>query len=155
MRLCGKKGRVIVSHRRLRDFCSRVGLLAAALVAAPALGDDVRARNNYLLHCMGCHGETGHGLEGKVPSMHDTLAMLSRSADGRYYVLRVPGVTQSTLSDEDLAAVLNWSLREFSDAGPLENVPPFTSAEVAEARTQPLLDVMATRERALGVDSGH
>jgi mono/diheme cytochrome c family protein len=128
--------------------------LLAIAAAAPATADE-RARMNYMLHCMGCHGETGHGLEGKVPSMHDTLAMLSRSADGRYYVLRVPGVTQSTLSDEDLAAVLNWSLREFSDAGPLENVPPFTSAEVAEARTQPLLDVMATRERALGVSSGH
>ena len=76
-------------------------LLGCLLVVTNAQADPARARQNYLLHCMGCHGETGVGLEGKVPSMHDTLAMLSRTPQGRYYVLRVPGVTQSTLSDAD------------------------------------------------------
>ena len=125
-------------------------LLGCLLVVTNAQGDPARARQNYLLHCMGCHGETGVGLEGKVPSMHDTLAMLSRTPQGRYYVLRVPGVTQSTLSDDDLAEVLNWSLREFSDAATPQNVPDFTAAEIATARRQPLLDVAASRAAALG-----
>ena len=124
-------------------------LLGCLLVVTNAQGDPARARQNYLLHCMGCHGETGVGLEGKVPSMHDTLAMLSRTPQGRYYVLRVPGVTQSTLSDADLAEVLNWSLREFSDAATPQNVPDFTAAEIATARRQPLLDVAASRAAAL------
>ena len=130
---------------------ARIALSALALlVAVQALGDDVRAQKNYLLHCMGCHGEEGHGLEGQVPSMHGTLARLSRSPEGRYYVLRVPGVTQSTLSDEDLAEVLNWSLRAFSDVTVKTEVPTFTAAEIATARREPLLDVAASRKAALG-----
>jgi mono/diheme cytochrome c family protein len=121
--------------------------------AATAQADPARARRNYLLHCMGCHGETGVGLEGKVPSMHGTLAMLSRTPQGRYYVLRVPGVTQSTLSDDDLAEVLNWSLREFNDSTAHVEVPEFTAAEIATARRQPLLDVAASRAAALGSGS--
>jgi len=129
------------------------GPLLAALalaIATQARGDDVRAQQNYLLHCMGCHGENGTGQEGKVPSMHGTLSMLSRTPEGRYYVLRVPGVTQSTLSDEELAEVLNWSLRTFSDSKPVKSVPAFTPQEISVARTQPLLDVAASRERAIG-----
>ena len=128
----------------------RLLALIALMVTTQAHGDDARAHANYLLHCMGCHGEAGNGQEGKVPSMHGTLAMLSRTPQGRYYVLRVPGVTQSTLSDEDLAEVLNWSLRTFSDARPTAAVPEFTAAEIAQARKQPLLDVMGSREQALG-----
>ena len=125
-------------------------LLGSLLVIANVQADPARARQNYLLHCMGCHGETGVGLEGKVPSMHGTLAMLSRTPQGRYYVLRVPGVTQSTLSDDDLAEVLNWSLREFNDSTSHDEVPAFTAAEIATARRQPLLDVAASRAAALG-----
>jgi mono/diheme cytochrome c family protein len=128
----------------------RAAIALTLLVAATAVEAGERARSNYLLHCMGCHGETGHGLEGKVPSMHDTLAKLSNSPAGRYYVLRVPGVTQSTLSDADLAEVLNWSLREFSNSKPVATVPEFTASEIAQARTQPLLDVAASREQAIG-----
>jgi mono/diheme cytochrome c family protein len=129
-----------------------LGLLLLAS-AAVAQADPARARANYLLHCMGCHGETGAGLEGKVPSMRGTLAMLSRTPQGRYYVLRVPGVTQSTLSNDDLAEVLNWSLRTFSDSPSHGDVPVFTAAEIATARSQPLTDVAASREAALG--AGH
>jgi hypothetical protein len=128
-------------------------LTATALLAGPdARADDTRARRNFLLHCMGCHGEQGYGLEGKVPSMHETFASLARSPEGRYYVLRVPGVTQSTLAPEEIAEVLNWSLRQFSDDRAVSEVPPFTAQEVAAARQQPLLDVVGSRERAL--DSG-
>ena len=128
--------------------------LALAAVSVSAQADAVRARQNYLLHCMGCHGETGVGLEGKVPSMRGTLAMLSQSPQGRYYVLRVPGVTQSTLSDQDLAEVLNWSLHAFSDSTVQDDVPTFTPAEIAVARKQPLLDVAASRASALA-DGSH
>ena len=118
--------------------------------AAVAQADPARARTNYLLNCMGCHGETGAGLEGKVPSLRGTLAMLSSSPQGRYYVLRVPGVTQSKLSDAELAEVLNWSLRTFNASTPHDEFPEFTAAEIAAARREPLVDVAASREAALG-----
>ena len=77
--------------------------------------------------------------------MHGTLAMLSRTPQGRYYVLRVPGVTQSTLSDADLAEVLNWSIaRVQRRRRRRRRCRQFTAAEIATARRQPLLEVSTT-----------
>jgi mono/diheme cytochrome c family protein len=117
-------------------------------VAAQA-GDAELARQNYLLHCMGCHGEEGAGLEGRVPSLRGTLARISGAPQGRDYVLRVPGVTQSTLSAAEIAAVLNWILLEYSGAEAASSVRPFTAAEVTSARSQTLVEVAPARARIL------
>lgn len=121
-------------------------------VAGAARADDERAHQNYLLHCMGCHTESGVGLPGKVPSMHGTLARLADDPDGRSYILRVPGVTQSTLEPARLAEVLNWAMREFSDTAVAARIRPFSAAEVAAARSRPLLEVTATRQKVLQGD---
>ena len=123
--------------------------LTLLLLAGSAVADANRARQNYLLHCMGCHGEAGLGLEGKVPSFRHTLAKISASPQGRDYVLRIPGVTQSTLDDAETAEVLNWVLAEFSTAPAARQIAPFTTAEVAKARGRPLLEVTATRDAVL------
>jgi mono/diheme cytochrome c family protein len=110
-----------------------------------AHADDGRARQNYLLQCAGCHGEDGRGLEGHVPSMHDTFAIFAKQPEGRAYLMRVPGVTQSTLEPKQLAEVMNWAMKEFSAPALVSSAPPFTAAEIAAARAQPLLEVNATR----------
>lgn len=124
-------------------------VLTLLLLAGSAVADANRTRQNYLIHCMGCHGEAGLGLEGKVPSFRQTLARISASPQGRDYVLRVPGVTQSTLDDAATAEVLNWVLAEFSTAQAARQVAPFTAAEVARGRGRPLLEVSATRDALL------
>ena len=125
----------------------RTVLLASVLLlGGEALADADRARQNFLIHCMGCHGENGLGLEGQVPSFRNTLAKISSSPQGRDYVLRVPGVTQATLDDRQTAEVLNWVLGEFSTRDAAQRIAPFTAAEVARARQQPLLEVNAVRE---------
>jgi mono/diheme cytochrome c family protein len=121
-------------------------LLLELPLAGDAVADAARARQNYLLHCMGCHGEDGLGLEGQVPSFRNTLARISASPQGRDYVLRVPGVTQATLDDRETAEVLNWVLAEFSTQETARRIAPFTEAEVTRARQQPLLEVNAMRE---------
>jgi mono/diheme cytochrome c family protein len=121
-------------------------MVSVLLLAGDAVADADRARQNYLLHCMGCHGEDGLGLEGQVPSFRNTLAKISASPEGRDYVLRVPGVTQATLGDRETAEVLNWVLAEFSSKEVAQRIAPFTQAEVARARQQPLLEVNAVRE---------
>jgi len=63
---------------------------------------------NFQLHCMGCHLADGSGQPGRVPSVRRSLILFSTSPEGRDYVIRVPGVAQSPLSDEDTAALLNW-----------------------------------------------
>lgn len=113
------------------------------------LADDNRARQNYMIHCMGCHGEQGDGFKDQVPSMRGTLARLATIPEGRSFLLRVPGVSRSSLDAEQTAEVLNWTLREFSDAAALQSVLPFTADEVTEARTRPLLEVSSARARLL------
>lgn len=132
----------------MRALLASIAVLAAC-AGAPALADGERARQNYLLHCMGCHGEDGAGLEGKVPPMRGMLASILGSPQGREYVLRVPGVTQSTLTPREIAEVLNWALAEFSGAEAARRVKPFTADEVARFKGQPLLEVVATRRRLL------
>ena len=128
-------------------------LLSALCACAAAHGDDAaRAKQNYQLNCMGCHGEDGNGLEGHVPSLRGTLSKISRSPQGREYVLRVPGVTQATLSSEEIAEVLNWVLYEFN-ATDGAKVRAFTAAEVSSSRTRPLLEISATRARVMRLTS--
>ncbi len=118
--------------------------------SATAFADDAQwARQNYQLQCMGCHGEEGAGLEGHVPSLRGTLARISSAPPGREYVLRVPGVTQSTLSAAEVAAVLNWAIAEFSSINTAKRVRPFTAAEVAASRSRPLLEIGPTRAKVL------
>jgi mono/diheme cytochrome c family protein len=124
-------------------------LLPLLVFSAGAAADRSRAHQNYLIHCMGCHGEAGLGLEGQVPSFKHTLAKISASPQGRDYVLRVPGVTQSSLDDAETAEVLNWVLAEFSGAQAARRIAPFTAAEVAKARSRPLLEVTATGRELL------
>ena len=120
--------------------------LASAAVQADEQG---RAKQNYQLNCMGCHAEDGAGLEGQVPSLRGTLSRISSGAVGRDYVLRVPGITQSTLSSAELAEVLNWAINTFSDAQAAKRVRPFTAAEVESSRSRPLLEISASRAEAV------
>jgi hypothetical protein len=111
-------------------------------MAAPAWASPAQ---DYMLHCMGCHGASAQGIPGKVPPLANALSRFMRTAAGRNYVLRVPGAANSALSDEQLAAVLNWLAVTF-DAGASQLRPaPFTSAEVARFRRTPLVSVLATR----------
>jgi mono/diheme cytochrome c family protein len=107
--------------------------------AAPAgVENPQRAWQNWTLNCQGCHRLDGSGSDGTAPSLAGTVAKFLWVPGGRDYLIRVPGVATSALSSEDLAEVVNWMLWRFDK----DNVPPafqpFTAAEVARLRTQPL-----------------
>jgi len=129
------------------------GLVALALGACaghPAAEPPLSvARQDYYLHCLGCHGEDGAGLAGQVPDLRTDLARLASAPGGRAYVLRVPGVTQSNLAPDRVADVLNYTVREFGGAEVARRIAPFTAAEVAEARAAPLLEITTTRARVI------
>jgi cytochrome c553 len=123
-----------------------------AAVAA-ALGFTAAAQANpqqdYVLYCMGCHGAQAEGVPGKVPPLAHALGSYMRTAQGRNYILRVPGAANSVLSDTQLAAVLNWLARSFSAEDLSADVPLFTPAEVTSARHSPLSSVLATRREVV------
>jgi mono/diheme cytochrome c family protein len=131
----------------------RLGI--AYLIGALALGGTATAarayepRVNFQLQCMGCHRSDGSGEEGRVPSMRRTLVHFSMLPEGREYILRVPGVAQSPLSDLETAALLNWLAHNLSDVPPPADFLDFTAAEVGRFRRQPLAAVQATRARLL------
>ncbi|MSR01542.1 MAG: cytochrome C [Gemmatimonadetes bacterium] len=130
---------------RRRVWPAALGWLAAACAHPAPSGELTLAEQNYFIHCMGCHGENGAGLEGQVPDLRKDLARLAALPGGRAYILRVPGVTQTSLEPERTAEVLNYTLRQFGGAEVARRITPFTAAEVAAARAIPLLEISATR----------
>ena len=121
-------------------------LLSGGVEAA----DDSQAR--YLLHCRGCHLANGSGLPPDVPTLVDEIGRLVASPAGREYVVRVPGVSQSALDDEDLAVVLNWILETFNADTLPADFRSYSAGEITEAREKVLADPLKYR-RSLRLDA--
>jgi len=81
-----------------------------------------------------------------VPTLRDEIGRIVATSEGRDYVIRVPGVSQSSLDDEDLAAVLNWVLTEFNADTLPAKFKPFSKSEVGKARKNVLADPQKHRE---------
>ena len=136
-------------RRRLRGA---VLALAAVAPAGALVAADPQA--NYMLHCMGCHVADGSGSPGRVPSMRQSLPVLSASAAGRRFLVQVPGAAQSPLSDLELARVLSWMIRNLSDWPVSSDFRDFSAEEVARYRKTPLVDVPGTRAQLLSAPAG-
>jgi hypothetical protein len=104
---------------------------------------------DYMLFCMGCHGAQAEGVPGKVPPLAHSLGLFMRTPAGRNYLLRVPGASNSALSDAQLAAVLNWLAQQYNSEELAADVPMFTAAEVTAVRHAPLVSVLATRREVV------
>lgn len=117
-------------------------LAAALLASAPAPARELGAKANYLLRCSGCHGPKGVGtIEGGIPPFPGFIGPLVADDAGRTYVMHVPGVVGSSLSDAEIAAVLNYIVQTWSDGAPA----PFTTEEVVRRRAEPMPDLIAYR----------
>jgi len=112
---------------------------AAAPGSSPAGVTNVQlAWQNWTLNCQGCHRLDGSGSDGTAPSLAGTVAKFLWVPGGREYLIRVPGVATSPLSDADLAEVMNWMLWRFDKANLPSNFRPFTAAEMGALRSRPL-----------------
>jgi hypothetical protein len=121
--------------------------LLAAITATPAKAYEPAV--NFQLNCMGCHLADGSGEAGRVPSLRRSLVLLSSRAAGRDYIIRVPGVAQSPLSDEETAALLNWMARNLSDVKLRPDFVDYSAAEIGRSRAHPLTRISETRARLL------
>ena len=124
-------------------------LILFAVLSIPAFAADEDVRANYLFACRGCHLADGAGVPPEVPSLRNTLGPLAASSEGRNYLVRVPAVLQSRLSNEKLAEVLNWVLTEFNAETLPRDFEPLTTEEVAAARQEILADPIAYRRARL------
>ncbi|MBT8079933.1 MAG: cytochrome c, class I [Gammaproteobacteria bacterium] len=123
--------------------------LALLVPGFGAMADEHRARVNYQIHCQGCHLPDASGFPGKVPRMNDFVGYFLHSREGREFLVRVPGVSASRMSDEDITEVMNWLLTTFSPGQLPESFEPFTVSEVAVLREQREDDPERTRVRIL------
>lgn len=127
--------------------------LALLLAAVAARAQDPRA--DYMLQCQGCHRADGAGSPGAVPDLRGSLARFASVPGGREYLVRVPGAAQAPLSDQRLAAVLDWMLREFGPAEAAAGLAPYRAEEVARWRSEPYSEVQTVRRELLSrLDAG-
>ncbi|TCK43702.1 hypothetical protein B0G84_2044 [Paraburkholderia sp. BL8N3] len=129
-----------------------VALAAVAAFAADMAGpahaesyDAARAKEGWVLNCMGCHTADGSGIPGKVPALRNSLGHFVGMPEGREFVMRVPGAANSALSDAELANVLNWVLDTMNPATRPVAFRPYTAEEIAAHRRPALTDVAKTR----------
>ena len=123
------------------------GRQVAARTDAPSVAATSSVRSLYVVHCAGCHGRDGAGSAiGRVPDMRQ-LGRFLQLEGGRAFVVSVPGVMGSGLSDAQVAEVTNWVLATLAQASVPQGHRPYDAAEVAQARAVPLVDVAAARAR--------
>ena len=127
----------------------RFSLALTFFLAVPSWAGDERAWVNYALRCQGCHLPDAMGMQGKVPRMNGFVGYFLHSDEGRRFIVQVPGVSKSTLSDEELSELMNWVLTEFSAAQIPADFVPYTPDEIKQLRTDPEADPLERRGHIL------
>lgn len=123
---------------------ARLGVFLSLLAAATASADP---KIDYLLHCGGCHLPDATGAPPSVPPLADALGRIVATPEGRDYIVRVPGASQAPLSDDELAAVMNWVLVTFNKDTLPADFRPLSGPEVARSRRHVLADPQALRRK--------
>jgi hypothetical protein len=99
----------------------------------------------YMMECQGCHLADGGVGINSIPTLRNNVAKFPSVPGGREFLVQVPGVALSSLSDSDLTAVLNWMLTEFGPEEWTKRYAPYTVDEVANLRKNPLTEVGSKR----------
>lgn len=118
-------------------------LLIAALLSAPASAGERSPQANYILRCAGCHSLDGSGhIPGGIPPFPGFIDSFVNDDQGRTYLMHVPGVVASSLSDSEIAAVLNYVMQRW---GATPDFQAFTRNEVTRRRALLVTDVVDYR----------
>ena len=104
---------------------------------------------NYMLHCQGCHLPEGIGHPGLVPKLKGNVGKFLSVEGGRAYLVQVPGSAQSTLSDAELAEVLNWIVPTFDPEHTPASFKAFSAEEVSRYRSVRIRNVTQIRTELL------
>lgn len=116
--------------------------------AIDQLRDNRQAFDLYMLHCGGCHRANGGGAPNYgVPSFVHSAGMFTWIPAGREYLIRVPGSASSTLTDSQLAEVMNWIVATYSPDELPPGFKPYTQAYVASVRDRHYKNVVTARAR--------
>lgn len=113
-------------------------------VSSQVVAAERSADKNYILRCVGCHGQDGAGAPKQgIPAFPGLLDPLYSDDKGRTYLIHVPGVTASSLTTNEIADVLNYVARRWAKQP--EQLKPFTAQEVTERQKVTVKDIVALR----------
>jgi mono/diheme cytochrome c family protein len=141
----------------MRPLALLAALLAAAsgrLSADPAVTPLSASQSTYLQRCGGCHGIQGISNPTVVPTLRGQVGQFLCTQEGREYLLRLPSIATSPLSDRQVADLMNFVVFSLGDAQPdAVRAPLFQSGEVHESRRKPLNEVALVKYRAAVVEA--
>jgi hypothetical protein len=130
--------------KRLRSIAIAIVAVTLAWNAIPGATRADPPGELYMLNCWGCHRPNGEGIPGTAPPLKGAVDFL-RVPGGREYLISVPGVALSPLSNQQAAEVMNWILKSFSKDRIPADFKPYTADEIGRARTTHLLDIKKAR----------
>jgi hypothetical protein len=136
------------------QFVSRVipVVINTACFMSLAIGSPRTAAPLFIQYCSGCHGLNGEGTTAisGIPGFRDFVGAFAVDEVGRTYVLHVPGVVNTSLDDESVAAVINFVMTTWGGKSLPADFHAFTKEEVAASRQRPVPDVVALRREVVG-----
>jgi len=165
------------SFRRCVTVAGAAAVLLAAALSARAQSSTASADAGaaiYAANCAACHQAAGAGLASAFPPLAGHVPDLLKPADGRVYIGKVllfgleGAITvnggdyagampswQAALSDNDIAAVLNYVSNAWDNGKSLPaGFKPFTADEIKALRTQELTSAAVYALRAGTAGSG-
>ena len=113
----------------------------ACLAAAETTALSDSTRSHYLLSCGGCHGYEGISNSKLVPTLKGLAGFYLNTTEGRNYLPRLPNVAFSAMSDQELAAVLNYVVFDMGEGSAPAGAKPYVASEVGRLRRTPLTEV--------------
>ncbi|HQS98174.1 MAG: cytochrome C [Novosphingobium sp. 17-62-19] len=119
-----------------------------------ALSDPELARGDYVEHCAGCHGVQGISAPAKLPELRGRVGYMMCTADTRAYLLRLPNIAKSRISDnQQLADMLNFMVFGLGGDSVIPGTQPFTAQEVEYERRFALTSASLVAERKRHVET--
>lgn len=120
-------------------------VLACGTGPASAAGN---GRTLYVLHCSGCHGLNGDAASiGRIPALSGNIGYFMTLPQSRNLAIQAPGIMNSGLDDEDVAALLNWLVPTLAGESLAEPFKPFTADEIGRSRATRPADFFAARRK--------
>jgi hypothetical protein len=122
---------------------------AFAQTPRPQLQELTLPQSDYIEHCGGCHGIQGSSAPAMIPVLRDRVGFFMCLPESRRYLIRLPNVAHSRITDNDqLADLMNFVVFGLGKASTPPNALPFTGPEVAEQRQYALSSAQLTKVRA-------
>ena len=130
----------------MRSIVAAALLMSAVAAQAAPLLPELKGlpelttpQSDYVEHCSGCHGMQGNSAPAEIPVLRDRVGYFMCTREGRDYLIRLPNVAYSAISDnQELADMMNFVVFGLGGNSAPKGTRPFTSSEVARLRTRAL-----------------